>query len=423
MRSFVLPFVAAICLLGRGNVCPAGEADGSPLTLSAAVDRALQRRPELTGFQFTQRIQLARQAEAGRKPQPQLELQVEDAAGTGTRSGFGSAQTSLILSQVLELGGKRAGREAVVLADGARFDNEHAARQLDVVAEVARRFVAVLEWQLRHDIAREALSIAESGQVKVDERVKASRSPPAEAARAGVQLWNAKLLLENADHEQEIARYLLAAAMGEGEVQFGKVVGELMSLPPVESFESLLAKLPQTPELLQFASEERVRDAELRLAELQRRADPRLTLGARRYEQGNDMALVAGITVPLFAARNAQPAIDRARAQRELAGSGREAQRLRLQAQLFSALTQLQHEYHLTQTLREELLPRLETALEQAAYAYERGRYSYLEWTVAHEELLAGRLRLLESAGRFHVLRVEIERLTGTSLESAGEIK
>jgi cobalt-zinc-cadmium efflux system outer membrane protein len=299
--------------------------------------------------------------------------------------------------------------------------NEHAARQLDVVAEVARRFVEVLAGQLRHDLAAAAVRIAEASQARVDERVQASRSPPAEAARAGVQLWDARLLLEDAEHELEIARYFLAAAMGEDEARFGRAEGDLMTLPPVESFESLIARLPQTPELLQFASEERVQDAQVRLAELQRRADPRLTLGARHYQQGNDVALVAGITVPLFAARAAQPAIDRAQAQRELAGSGREAQRLRLQAQLFSALTQLQHELHLSQILREELLPRLDTALEQATYAYERGRFSHLEWTLAQSELLEGRLRLLESAGRFHVLRIEIERLTGTGLAAAGD--
>jgi cobalt-zinc-cadmium efflux system outer membrane protein len=423
MRFSLLPAVAAICLMSWGGVVPASEAEGPSLTLAGAVDRALKSRPELTGFQFTQRVQDARRAEAGLKPLPQVELLVEDALGTGSRSGFKSTQSSLILSQVLELRGKREGREAVVQANGDRLLNEHSAQQLDVVAEVARRFVAVLEGQLRYDLATEALRIAEEAQVKVGERVKASRSPPAEAARAGVQLWDTKLLLEDADHELEIARHFLAAAMGEEQVRFGRAVGELMALPQVESFESLVARLPETPELLQFATEERVRDAEIRLAEMQRRPDPRLTLGARRYEQGNDVALMAGITVPLFAPRAVQPAIDRARAQRDLAGSGRNAQRLRVQAQLFSGLTQLQHEQGLSRTLRDELLPRLETALEQASYAYERGRFSYLEWTVAQRELLEGRQRLLESAGRFHVLRVEIERLTGTSLQSVGEIK
>jgi cobalt-zinc-cadmium efflux system outer membrane protein len=420
MRRFLLPIVAAIGLLSGARAASAAE-EGGPLTLAGAVDRALEGRPELTGFQFTQRIQDARLAEAGLKPRPEVELLLEDALGTGAHSGLESAQTSLILSQVLELGGKREGREALVEAGSARLLNEHAARQLDVVAEVARRFVVVLEGQQRYDLAAEALGVAEASQTRVDERVQASRSPPAEAARAGVQLWDARLLLEDAEHELEIAKHFLAAAMGEDEVRFGRAKGDLMTLPPVESFESLAARLPRTPDLLQFASEERVHDAEIRLAELQRRADPMLTLGARRYEQGNDVALVAGITVPLFSGRTAQPVIERAKAQRELAGSGREARRLRLQAQLFSALTQLQHELGLSRILRDELLPRLNTALEQAAYAYERGRFSYLEWTVAQRELLEGRMRLLESAGRFHVLRIEIERLTGTGLAAAGD--
>ena len=422
MRLLPLPAMAA-CLLIAAGLSHAGEPEGPSLTLAGAVDRALRQRPELTGFQFTQLVQNAKQLEAGRKPLPQVELLVEDVAGTGMRSGVDSAQTSLVLSQVIELGEKREGRKGVVQADSERARNEHAARQLDVVAEVARRFTAVLEGQLRYDIAVEAVRIAEDAQSKVEERVKASRSPPAEAAKAGVELWDTRLLLEDADHELEIARHFLAAAMGEDQVRFGRAAGDLMALPPVESFQSLVARLPLTPELLQFANEERVRDAELRLAEMQRRADPRLTLGARHYGDGDDVALVAGVTIPLFAGRNAQPTLDRLRAQRELAGTGREAQRLRLQAQLFSELTQMQHEEGLSRTLRQELLPLLGTALEQAAYAYERGRFSHLEWTVAQRQLLEGRLRLLESAGRFHILRIEIERLTGMGLEPAGEAK
>ena len=420
MRHLALPAMAVCLLIGAGVTC-AAEPESPPLTLAAAIDRAQQLRPELTGFQFTRRIQDARRAEASRKPQPQLELLMEDFAGTGARSAVDSAQTSLILSQVIELGAKRAGREGVVDADARRVQTEHAARQLDVVAEVARRFAEVLAGQLRYDIAVEAVRIAKEANARVEERVRASRSPPAEAARSGVELWDARLLREDAEHELEIARHLLAAAMGEDQARFGRAAGDLMALTPVESFGSLVARLPQTPELLQFANEERLRDAELRLAELQRRADPRLTLGARHYAQGNDMALIAGVTVPLFAGRNAQPALDRLRAQRELAATEREAQRLRLQAQLFSQLTQMQHEEGLSRTLREELLPRLETALEQAAYAYERGRFSHLEWTTAQRQLLEGRLRLLESAGRFHLLRIEIERLTGMGLTPVGE--
>lgn len=66
------------------------------------------------------------------------------------------------------------------------------------------------------------------------------------------------------------------------------------------------------------------------------------------------------------------------------------------------------------------MIPALEEALARTEYAYQRGRYSYLELTDAQQELMAARLRLSEVCANFHLLRVEIERLTGQSLESAG---
>ena len=140
----------------------------------------------------------------------------------------------------------------------------------------------------------------------------------------------------------------------------------------------------------------------------------------RRFEQGNDFGLVAGVTVPLFAGRRAEAQIESARAESARVSSDRDASLVKLDATLFSQYTQLQHEVGLSQTLRDELVPRLQTALEQTTYAYERGRYSYLEWITARTGLLEGRLRLIESAARFHLLRIEIERLTGESLESVG---
>ena len=59
---------------------------------------------------------------------------------------------------------------------------------------------------------------------------------------------------------------------------------------------------------------------------------------------------------------------------------------------------------------------RIEAALEQSRYAYERGRYGYLEWVAAQRELLDMRRALLRAAAELHQFRIEIERLTGTAL-------
>jgi outer membrane protein, heavy metal efflux system len=408
-------------LAATGIICGAWAQDAPSLTLPEALQRAARQRPELAALAIDQRVAEVRQSAAALRPVPRIDLNVEDALGTGTHAGFKAAETTLALSQALETGGKRQARINVAATERARLDTVLSLQQLDIAADVARRFIEVVREQQRQELAREAVRISEQAQQRVDERVLAARAPLAESSRAGVQLWNARLAFEDTEHELEIARRDLAAAMGEDAAAFGAAQGDLLTLPEPAPLADLLATLQQAPDLLRYADDARLREAQLRLAELQRRADITGSLGVRHIGNGNDVALVAGVSVPLFAGRQAEPQIAAARAARERVSVDRQTAWLHLQAQLHAAYLRLEHERHLSATIRTELLPRLQQALEQTALAYERGRYSYLEWSTAQRELLEGRLRLIESAANYHLLKVEIERLTGAPLPTVGE--
>ena len=58
----------------------------------------------------------------------------------------------------------------------------------------------------------------------------------------------------------------------------------------------------------------------------------------------------------------------------------------------------------------------MESALKNTEYAFERGRYSYLELTDAQQELLDLRGTLIDAAALYHLTRIEIERLTGAAV-------
>jgi cobalt-zinc-cadmium efflux system outer membrane protein len=83
---------------------------------------------------------------------------------------------------------------------------------------------------------------------------------------------------------------------------------------------------------------------------------------------------------------------------------------------LFALYQELRHAHSETEVLRNDVLPRMETAVEQSRYAYERGRYGYIEWVAAQRELLEQRRALLEAAANVHRFRIEIERLTAAAL-------
>lgn len=407
---------ACLALLLLSGAALASAADDAPLTLPQALARAREINPQLASFVFEQREAQVQARLAALRPVPEAELRVEDAGGRGARSGFDSAQTTLSLSQVFELGGKRAGRAGVAAAQDARLRTAQAARQLDVAADVARRFVRTLALQERVAAGRDAVALARSVQAAVEERVRAAASPEAERSRAVVATAEAELALEDALHSLETARRELAAAIGEGEPGFASVAGELYATPESRTFESLVQQIEASPDFLAFADEARLRDAELRLARSQGGPDLRGTLGMRRYEQDGDTAFLAGVSLPLFAGSRAAPAVAGAEAARERVALDRKAAVLEAQAQLFAHYQEMEHERHVATTLRERVLPQLATALEQTAYAYRRGRYSYLEWSDAQRRLLEARGRSIEAAAEYHIHKIEIERLTGESL-------
>ena len=133
-----LAMACAVPLLGL-----TAAAAGQPLSLASAVEQTLARSPELRVYEPRLRAARARSDVAALKPPLELQAEVQDAFGTGRASGFDTAETTFALSQVVELGGKRALRVDAANAGAALTLAERAAAELDVLAEVTRRFIHV----------------------------------------------------------------------------------------------------------------------------------------------------------------------------------------------------------------------------------------------------------------------------------------
>jgi cobalt-zinc-cadmium efflux system outer membrane protein len=189
-----------------------------------------------------------------------------------------------------------------------------------------------------------------------------------------------------------------------------------MMLPALEEFPALRARLERNVEVERLVSEKRLRETESRLAEMRRRPPWHVTAGVRRYEDNGDHAFIVGFTVPIANRDSWQGAAAEARAQAAQVDARTDALRVQLDAELFGLYQELRHSYAEVTTLRNEVLPRVESAVEQSRYAYERGRYGYIEWVAAQRELVELRRALLDASADAHRQRIEIERLTGISL-------
>jgi len=391
------------------------SANRSTLSLPEALARTMARSPELVAFGYQIEAAEGRLRQAGLAPNPELGVVVEDMFGTDALRGMDSAETTVTLGWVLERGVRERLVDTASAGVSLRTLDAEIVR-LDTAAETARRFVDCLAYQARLLNAIEAVRLAEETVEAVKVRVAAARALDAELARAEAELVRAELLKADYEHELLSAYHRLSAQWGEPQPDFGSVSGELESLPVVEPLATVLSRAEQNPELIRFMSQQRLNEAELRLAEAQSRPSWRVYGGLRRIEQTDDFALVGGITVPLAVRNKNEGRIAEARANVAGADAEASAARVRLETELFVLYQELRHQTETAGRLREDMVPRIERALADTRRAYELGRYSYFEWSVVQAELLEATNALLEASIGAQQIVIEIERLTGVQL-------
>lgn len=404
----------ALALAGLLVLCPVAAAP-QELRLQAAVERALAGHPALRaeGAEIT----AAERAAELNALAPPLTVggELENIAGSGPLSGTRSAETTLRLGRVIELGGKREARVAVGRADVARQRHGAELARIEVAAETARRFVDVLADQHRVTIARESVERAEQTVATVGRWVAAGRSPDSEKHQAGIALGQAQLTQEDAEHELLTARQTLSALWGQRDPDFAQAVGDLDILPPVEPLEVLAARLPETADQQAFELDLVTLDARSRAASTAARPDVSLSLGVRRLEAVDAQALVLGVSLPLGNAPRSALAGAQVQAQREATHARREAASYDAYQRLFALYQELQHASHVVQTHRDSLIPLAEQALAVNQRGYDLGRFSFFVLIQSQQQLAQLRTARIEAAARYHALLVDIERLTAIS--------
>ena len=150
-RSIFLSYLAILGFI-PGVLLHAEE----PLTLSDALAMALQKNPTLQVHAFGARMVEARILQAGIRPNPNLSVEFENFLGTGELSGVKSLETTLQLSQVIDLAGSRAQRVETEKASLDVAGADYETQRIEVFAEVARRFIESVAGERKLEMAKSA---------------------------------------------------------------------------------------------------------------------------------------------------------------------------------------------------------------------------------------------------------------------------
>ena len=407
---------------------PAFENPAGAIALRDAVALALLHSPDLAAFAWETRAREARMVQAGKIPNPSLSVLAEDLFASGIESVEADSvvqpQTTLQLSQLVELGGKRSARKefAALDRDLAAWDYETA--RIDVLAQVTRAFVDVLAAQEVVALTERTMEAVGEVRRSVAARVAAGAVSPIEETRAEISLAAVRVESEQSRHLLGATRARLAAAWGSTEARFLSAVGDLGDVPSIPTLEELKARLADNPILARWAAEVSHRQAALALERSKQVPDLEVSAGYRRFSDLGRSALVIGgsISLPIFD-RN-QGGIEAASNRLSKAHEERRAAEARVAAALAEAYGALTSAQAAVNALQAAVLPGARRTFEAVSEGYRLGRFGYLDVLDAQRTFIGASGQYVRALADYHKATVEVERLIGAplhaSLASAG---
>ena len=378
-----------------------------PLTLRAAMDRAVATNPAIAAARLRRAINLAGLAVARERLNPEGTVEIEKET---PKQAFGFALP-------LELGGKRSKRIAVSEATIRAGEMELAATIADVRNQVRRAYFEVLVAEGRSTVLGELRDLSQRVLNTARARFETGDAPRLEVLQANVALAASENEATAADAIVIASRSRLNAVLGQplGMVQplatsldAGEGLGVSAALELAHTGSTELAALDRRIDeqraKVALAEALRVPDV-ISTATLTHDAQPEFTYGWR--------AGVA-VAIPMFTTHKAGVAVEEATLAQLVAE--RQATLLRIDGEVTAAAAGAEAQRTAYLRYRDVILPQAREVEQLAQDSYELGQTGIAALLQALQTARDVRLRSLEAASQFQTAVADLERAVGAPL-------
>ena len=392
---------------------PSDEADSiKPLSLQDAIER-IHKSPTLKAAANTVDIREGQLEQAGLLPNPDISVEVENFGGDDELEDFDGAETTVAISQLVELGGKRSARRNIARHDKSLAEWDFQIKTQDLQLETMMAFYAVMAAQSKLEQANKLLSLAEQGYRTVSDRVDAGKVSPVQKLRASVELNMTRTAFEIAQRHLVQAKYELSSLWGSPAPDFDVVTGDFDRLQEPPNWQDIQAAFSENLEVKRWETELTSKSANLDLERANSIPDVTLAFGIRNYQETNDNAFVAGLEFPLPLFDRNQGGRRAAQAEVYQAIYQRDAAAARLEADLQSAYQGLLASHYQARTIKLEIMPAAEKANEAAQIGYREGKFGFLEALDAQRTLFEVKAQFIDAFSAYHEARLNVMRMTG----------
>lgn len=387
------------------------------VTLREAAALALMHNPRLAVVSLERRAADARRLQAGLRPNPELAVEIESLAGSGQRSDFDGAETTVSLGQLIERGGKRSKRLRAASLGLELADWGFQSQRLDTLHQVTQAFIRLLAAQERLTLAGQLHDLSSGAQSAVAQRVEAGKDSAVDALRAGVALSHSRIELQKATRALAAARQNLAAMWGARAASFEMAAGDFYVVAAPPAIANVNEVIAANPDLARWATEQKQRRAALDLEKAQAKADITVAAGVQRFEETDDSAFLVSLAlpIPLFdrnQGRVEEAAVNLARARKE-----HQAVETEIAALLSQTLNDLAAAHEETEILQTDVLPKAQQAFEAAQQGYREGKFDYLYVLDTQRTFFETKVQYIDAVEACHLSRADVERLMGQALE------
>jgi cobalt-zinc-cadmium efflux system outer membrane protein len=383
-----------------------------PLTIKEAANRALLQNPTLSAYSLDKEVKEAQTLQTSLRPNPNLEIAVNDAAGSGELSGFGRSEITVQLGQLIELGGKRTARVNASQISEKLADWDYSAKRLDVLTDVNKAFIEVLKAQHKVSLSEDLIKLGNQFYNAVSERVRTGKVAQIKKIKASVILSTYKLEAKKSKMLLEQFRRKLSSTWGSTEPDFLSVVGDLFKITPVPPLETINQKIHATPYLKRWKTLEDKQQAILELEQAKRTPDITLKGGYRRLEQTNDNAISFGVSVPLKFFNRNQGAISEAQNSLAKVKEERRAAKTILKKNFLEAYESLVFAHSQASILHSETISAAQKSFDGISEGYRFGKFSFLDVLDSQKILFQIKEQYLNALADYHITLAELRGMT-----------
>lgn len=393
-----------------------GRAEGS-FNSNTLMQIAIQNNPAIQAAIASIRSAEGNAVQAGLLPNPEATIEVENFGGNKNLRDFKGAEFTVGVQQTIEVGGKRSHRTNVASNNVSRVRQEAITQILSILSNV--QFTTV-----RYAIAKERLKfvqkrrdLANQTHNLVKRRVDAARDSEIDHAKVDIEKKVAEIEYSKAKKELRIAGIELSRLLG---VEFKELANS----------ENVLEKLPLLPEqtevleVVNHASQSEIlefnklrAEAAFDLAKSNTIPDPTVGFGVRRFNDENNTAFLASISIPIPLFDRNQGKVRQAGAELAKARAERGAGLLSIREMALKTWEEFSSALQEVKAYQKSIIPSAEKAYLQASKGFSSGRFSFLGLLGSQRTLYDVQEARLTSLLALHKARANMDFLMNTHVE------